>query len=105
MPTIKWSFDKDNIRKNYELFIKYIELWKDLYPGEIYTLNYEELVENTEKEVKDILKFCELKWDPNCLLFDKENKSPIKTASWNQANKPIYKDSKNKFSLFEKYFK
>jgi len=105
LPTIKWSSEISNIKKNYDLFNQYIELWKELYSDEIYTLKYENLVDNTEKEVKDILKFCELEWDPNCLEFHKKNKSPIKTASWNQANQPIYQTSKDKYSLFEKYFK
>ena len=52
---------------------------------------------------KDI-EFCELSWDPSCLKFYEKINS-IKTASVNQANKAIYKDSIDKFSLFEKYFK
>ena len=51
-----------------------------------------------------MLKFCNLEWDANCLLFYK-NKSPIKTMSTSQARKPIYKSSINAFDKFKDYLK
>ena len=47
-----------------------------------------------ENEIKKLIKYCDLKWDPNCLEHYK-NKSPIMTASIKQARRPIYKSSKN----------
>ena len=46
-----------------------------------------------QKTVKNLIKFCELNWDPNCLNFHKNKKTPIKTASIVQARKPIYSSS------------
>jgi radical SAM protein with 4Fe4S-binding SPASM domain len=39
--------------------------------------------------------FCNLKWDPDCLNFHKNKKTPIQTVSVSQARKPIYKSSIN----------
>ena len=50
-----------------------------------------------------MINFCELDWDPNCLLYYK-NKSPIKTASALQARQPIYKSSQDRWKNYEANF-
>ena len=47
-------------------------------------MNYELLVNDLLNEVKKMLSFCELNWDPNCMKHEK-NKKTIKTASASQA--------------------
>ena len=71
-----------------------IVFWKKIFQNDIFTINYDKLTDSPETEIKKMIKFCELEWDSNCLLHH-QNKSGIKTASINQARKPIYKSSKN----------
>ena len=73
-----------------------------IFPNEIYELNYNNLVNNSENEIKNILKFCNLEWDPNCLRHEK-NKKTIKTASATQARNPINKSGLNTYEPFKKY--
>ena len=63
---------------------------------------YESLVNNSENEIKKLIKYCDLEWEENCLQFYK-NKNIIKTVSVNQANKPIYKSSINKSEHYNEY--
>ena len=42
-----------------------------------------------------MLSFCDLNWDPECLNFYKNKKTPVQTVSVSQASKPIYKSSVN----------
>ena len=74
-------------------------------PNSFVEVNYEDIINNNYEITKSILEYCQLSWDDNCLKYYKENKSPIKTASFNQASKPIYKSSINSFKNFSKYFK
>ena len=75
-----------------------------IYPNYFIEVNYEDLVNNNKKITKSILKYCELEWDENCLKYYEQNQSPIANASFNQANKPIYKSSINSFENFRKFF-
>ena len=104
LPGLKWSYDENNIKEYYNIFIEYYKLWQKLYPNTIYNLKYESLIDQTEEEINRLLNFCDLVWDPNCINFYNKNKNPIKTASVNQANKPVYKDSKNKYDFYKEYF-
>ena len=86
----------------YNHYESIIRFWKKYFSNNIYDLKYENLVTNSEEEIKNLIKFCELNWDPNCLKHD-ENKRQIQTVSFNQARKPIYKSSIKSSNVFEKY--
>jgi len=50
------------------------------------------------------LDYCGLDWEVNCLKYYEKNQSSIATVSSNQASKPIYNDSLDKYRLYEKFF-
>ena len=77
-----------------------MEFWNEIFEGEIYNNKYEDLINNKEEKIREIIKFCGLEWDENCLDHQK-NTNPIKTLSINQANKPIYKTSINSSKFYE----
>ena len=81
-----------------------MKFWKEKIPDFIYDAKYEDVVQNQEIESKKILKFCNLDWDPNCLNFYKNKKTPIKTASIVQARKTIYKTSLKLNEKYSNYF-
>ena len=76
------------------------------FPDFIYELNYENLINNQQKETEKLIKFCDLEWEEQCLKF--YNATPIQTVSIYQTRKPIYKSSINineKYSEFSDFFK
>lgn len=105
LPALKWSYNINEIKKFYKLFKMYSKFWKNYYPNQILEVSYDEIINNFEITIRNILNFCELKWDANCLEYYKINNYAIKTASTNQADKPIYNESLSKFLKFEEFFK
>jgi hypothetical protein len=69
-----------------------MSFWNNLYPEKIYNLCYEKLTENQELETRNLLNYCELEWDENCLNFHK-NTNAVKTISSRQVKKKIYQGS------------
>jgi len=98
-----WSFDQSFIAKYYNLYLDLMNFWKTKFNESILDVNYEHLVKSPEDELKKIFSFCNLTWDPNCLNFYQNKKTPISTVSVNQASKPIYKSSVNSSEGFSKY--
>ena len=80
-----------------------MNFWNSKISGEIYNANYENIVKDKETEIKKIIKFCDLEWDPACLNHYKNNKTPISTVSVAQARQPIYNSSLNSNSNYTKY--
>ena len=98
---INFASDLKETVEYYNLYQELMKFWNRLIPNFILNLKYENLVKNTENEVKRLLNFCELPWENNCLEFYK-NKRPIKTASDTQVRNKIYNTSINKWKKYEK---
>lgn len=95
-----WHCDENELADYYNIYSDLMFFWNNELKGEILNLQYEDLTKNTEHQIKNIINFCDLNWEDNCLSFYK-NKNPIKTLSVNQANKPIYQSSVNSFTFYE----
>ncbi len=101
---MNFAYDQKDIANFYNVYLDLIRFWKEMFKDEIYTIKYENLIDNTEYEIKKMINFCDLEWDSNCLNHHL-NKSGIKTASINQARKPIYNSSKDLNKNYTDYLK
>ena len=99
---IKFGYDIDEIVEFYNLYQDLMNYWNNLLPNFIFNIKCENLILNTEIEIKKLLKFCDLSWSKNCLNFH-ENKKPIKTASDIQARYKIYNTSIDSWKNYDKY--
>ena len=97
---LNYAYDLNEIVKFYNLYHNLMNYWKSVLPNFIYDLKYEDLIQKPEKEIRYLLNKSKLKWDKNCLKYYK-NKRPIKTASFSQARKKIYKSSINLWSNYK----
>jgi Flp pilus assembly protein TadD len=87
-----FSNDLTDLGNYYRLYQDLMSHWNTLFPSDIYELSYEKTVEDPEASIRDLLEFCELKWQDNCLSFH-ANKRQVQTASALQVRQPIYKSS------------
>ena len=99
---LNFTYDQNDLIKYFKQYQVMMNFWTEKFGEKILHVNYENLVTNNVKEIKKIIKFCDLEWEENCLSFHK-NKTPIKTMSSSQARNPIYKSSINTFDKFKDY--
>lgn len=74
--------------------------WHEVLPYQIYDISNEELIENTEEEIRALLNFCRLPFDRACLDFHK-TKRKVATASSTQVRSPISSRSVNAWRKYE----
>jgi len=101
--SMSWAYDQRDIAEYYKLYSEMLDFWKIKFKDSIYDANYENIVNSSEQEVKKILLFCNLNWEPECLNFYQNKKTPIQTVSVSQASKPIYKSSVNSNKGYAEY--
>jgi len=65
-----------------------MEHWSDALSLPLLELDYETLIQDTERVCRELLKFCGLDWNDQCLLFY-ENARDVGTASHEQVRNPI----------------
>ena len=89
---------------DYKLHVELMNFWIDKYKDSIFILDNEELVNNQERVSKQLIDFCDLEWEDQCLDFYK-TKRQVRTASIEQVRQPINKKSIGAWKKYEKYFK
>ncbi len=88
----------------YNLFEELCDHWKSIAPNRLLTVQYEDVVRDTDANIRRILDFCDLEWHRDCEHYY-EKRRRLGTASFNQANKPIYRSSVEKWRKYEPHLK
>ena len=99
----QYSYNQKMLAQYYKLHVTLVDFWIDKFKDSIFVLDNEELVENQEKVSKQLIEFCELEWEDQCLEFYK-NKRQVRTASIEQVRQPMNKKSIGAWKKYEKYF-
>jgi hypothetical protein len=98
----QWSYDIKDLGRYYRLYLGLMEHWDRILPGRIYDIQYENLVADSEQEIRKFLDYCEIDFDPSC-LSSHDSKRVVQTASFAQVRKPIYSSSVQLWKRYEKY--
>ncbi len=102
-PGIGWAYNQDYITKYVNLYSDLMFFWKKELGDFIYESHYEKLVADQISETKNILEFCDLKFEDNCINYTNNN-IPSKTISVYQVRSKIYKSSLNLSDKYLNYF-
>jgi len=95
-----FSYDQHDLAAYYIAYHQLMAHWQALMPGVIHTVNYEDLVADTEGEARRLLEFCGLNWEAQCLEFHK-NTSASTTASATQVRQKVYASSVGKWRAYQ----
>ncbi len=101
MSGIPYAYDLQNLGRYFRLYQDLIGHFEQVLPLKIHTVNYEDLVLHPQEVIPELVDFCGLEWDEQCLAFHK-NPDPIWTASSVQARQPLYKESIGRWRHYEK---
>lgn len=76
--------------------------WHKLFPGEIFTVQYEELVADQERVSKRLIDYLGLQWDEKCLDFHNNVRNVVSPSNL-QIRQPMYETSINRWKRYEAY--
>lgn len=96
----RFSYDLTDMGRNYRDYVELMAHFDAVLPGAIHRVFYERMVEDTEGEVRRLLDFCGLPFEPGCLRFF-ENERPVRTASSEQVRQPIYREGMDHWRHFD----
>ena len=100
---LNYAYNINEVVEFYKLYQNLMDFWKKNIPDFIIDIEYEKLIKYSKKEIINLIKECNLRWNDNCVKFY-NNKRQIKTASDTQARKKIYSNSINSWKNYKKYF-
>jgi tetratricopeptide (TPR) repeat protein len=96
----EFTYSLEDIGRYYRTYLELMAHWDSVLPGRVLRVEHEEVVENLEANVRRILDFCGLEFEPQCVEFYKTERS-VRTASSEQVRRPIFKEGINQWRSFE----
>jgi len=86
-----FSYDMGEIGRYYRDYVRLMAAYDAAAPGAVHRVVYEEMVANTEREVRALLDNLGVAFEPACLEFYNNDRA-VRTASSEQVRRPIFTD-------------
>jgi len=95
-----FTYGLEDIGKYYRDYVRLMDHWDAVLPGRVHRVQYEEMVSDTENQIRALLNYCGLEFEEQCLRFY-ETERAVRTPSSEQVRKPIYKESMEQWRHYE----
>lgn len=96
-----YTSNLDYLGRHYKDYQRLMSHWSELNIP-MFEIQYEDLVEDPEKWSKQLIDYCGLDWEEDCLRFY-ENGRRTRTASYDQVRQPIYKNAVARWKNYESH--
>jgi len=95
-----FSYDLTDLGRYYRDYVELMRHFDQVLPGRVHRVIYEDMVEDTEGEVRRLLDYCGLPFEEACLRFYENNRA-VRTVSSEQVRRPIFRDGLDQWRNFE----
>jgi tetratricopeptide (TPR) repeat protein len=96
----EFTYSLEDIGRYYRSYVELMRHWDSVLPGKVLRVQHEDVVDDLEGNVRRLLDFCGLEFEPACLEFYKTERS-VRTASSEQVRRPIFKEGLDQWRHFE----
>jgi tetratricopeptide (TPR) repeat protein len=97
-----FTYDLEDLGHYYSNYVRLMADIDALLPGRVHRVIYERMVDDTEAEVRALLDYCGLEFEPACLEFYKTERA-VRTASSEQVRQPIYRGSTDEWQQYDSH--
>ena len=95
-----FTYDLEHVGRYYADYVRLMAHIDAVLPGRVHRVIYERMVDDTEAEVRGLLDYCGLDFEPQVLEFYKTERA-VRTASSEQVRQPIYRDATEEWQRYE----
>jgi predicted Zn-dependent protease len=96
----QFTYSFEDIARYYRSYVELMAHWNRVLPGAVLRIQHEDVVDDLDANVRRILEFCGLDFEPACIEFHKTQRR-IHTASSEQVRQPIYREGLDQWRHFE----
>jgi tetratricopeptide (TPR) repeat protein len=97
---INFSYSQDSIGHFYRDYVRFMDHIEALQPGAVHRVLNERLIDDPESEVRRMLDFIGVPFDPACLEFHRNTRA-VQTPSAEQVRRPINRDGVDYWKHYE----
>jgi len=96
----EFTYSVEDIARYYRTYLELMRHWNYALPGRVLRVFHEDVVDDLEGNVRRMLDFCGLEFQPACVDFHKTQRS-VRTASSEQVRQPIFREGLTQWKQFE----
>ena len=96
----EFTYSVEDIARYYRTYLELMAHWDDVLPGRVLRVQHEDVVDDLEGNVRRILDFCGLEFEPACVEIYRTERS-IRTASSEQVRQPIFREGLDQWKNYE----
>jgi tetratricopeptide (TPR) repeat protein len=96
----EFTYSIEDIARYYRTYLELMRHWDRVLPGRVLRIQHEDVVDDLAGNVRRILDFCGLEFEPQCVEFHKTERS-VRTASSEQVRQPIFREGLDQWKHFE----
>ena len=97
-----FTYGLEEIGKYYRDYVILMDHWDQVLPGRVLRVEYEDVVADTEPQVRRLLEYCGLPFKEQCLRFW-ETERAVRTPSAEQVRQPIYRSGLEQWLHYERH--
>jgi Flp pilus assembly protein TadD len=90
--THDYATDLTSLGHQWRQYERVMAHWREHLPLPMHEVSYEVLVADPEAEIRRLVEFLGLEWDPAVLEFHRSARV-VRTASWGEVRRPIHRES------------
>ena len=98
----EFTYSIEGIARYYRTYLELMRHWDEVLPGRILRVQHEDVVDDLDGNVRRILDFCDLRFEPACVDFYKTERS-VRTASSEQVRQPIFREGLDQWRHYEQW--
>ena len=95
-----FTYSLEDLGLYYRDYVRFMAHFERVLPGRVLRVNYEDMVTDTEQQVRRVLEYCGLPFEEACLRFY-ENERAVRTASSEQVRRPIFREGLEQWRHYE----
>lgn len=95
-----FTYGLEDIGKYYRDYVRLMDHWDAVLPGRVHRVQYEDMVNDTEAQIRALLEYCGLEFEDSCLRFYESDRA-VRTPSAEQVRQPIYQGGLEQWRKFE----
>ena len=98
----EFTYSGEDIARYYRTYLDLMRHWDEVLPGRVLRVDHEDVVEDLEGQVRRVLDYCGLAFEPACVEFHKTERS-VRTPSSEQVRQPIFRDGLDQWTKYERW--
>ena len=97
-----FTYDFGDIARYYRDYVELMAHFDAVLPGRVHRIFYENMVADSEREIRALLDYCGLPFEENCLRYYETDRA-VRTASSEQVRRPIFTEGVEQWRNYEEW--